>query len=362
MGIQFEINRKDLRQSRWKQTSSKILQEGDIEIAIDKFGFTANNITYANLGDSFGYWNFFPAEERPDIWGIIPTWGFGTVIESVNSGIQKGERFYGYFPTASHLILKPGKVRPTGFSDIVEHRVKLPTAYNFYYNLSKDDFYSKESEDYQAIFRPLFTTSFLLDEYLIDNNLFGAKDVLITSASSKTAIALAFLMKERREKENLSFKIHALTSVRNLDWVQSLGYYDTVCLYDQISSLEKSDICVVDFSGNEKVQRETKDYFGSFHKHLCLVGIVHWEDQAENPDTSGGVLFFAPTQIKKKSKEWGLANFQEKLLNSFQKFFISSKPWLKINQSEMKSSIENVYLETLEGKISAEMGPILINS
>jgi len=359
VGIQFEVNRSDLRKFRWTNHPESELKDGQIKIFIDKFGFSSNNVTYANLGNSFGYWNFFPVD---NVWGIIPTWGFGTVIESNHKEISLGERFYGYYPTASHLVLEPGKVRPTGFSDTKEHRTKLPSAYNFYYNTTRDEFYTKESEDFQLIYRPLFTTSFLLESYLLENQFFTAKDVLITSASSKTAIALAYLLKLNREKNHFSFKIHALTSNRNLSLVQSLGYYDKVKCYEDLGSFDKSDICVVDFSGNEKIQSEIKLHFGSHHKHLCLVGMVHWEEQAQDQKESQGVLFFAPAEIKKKSKHWGLAGFQEKLVHSFGAYAKDSSTWMKYKNLDFSSSFENVYLETLEGKFPAELGAILSNS
>ncbi len=39
------------------------LAEGAVRFAIEKFAFTANNITYAVAGDMLNYWSFFPAED-----------------------------------------------------------------------------------------------------------------------------------------------------------------------------------------------------------------------------------------------------------------------------------------------------------
>ena len=44
------------------------------------------------------------------------------------------------------------------------------------------------------IYRPLFTTSFFIYDYLEVNSFFGADTVLISSASSKTSFCLAYLI------------------------------------------------------------------------------------------------------------------------------------------------------------------------
>jgi len=48
-----------------------ILADGALRLKIESFSVTANNITYAVIGDMFGYWNFFPAEGA---WGVVPMW------------------------------------------------------------------------------------------------------------------------------------------------------------------------------------------------------------------------------------------------------------------------------------------------
>ncbi len=63
--------------------------------------------------------------------------------------------------------------------------------------------------------RPLFITSFMLADFLQDNAFFGARQLLISSASSKTAYGTAFCLAEERAMELL-----ALTSVRNRGFVE----------------------------------------------------------------------------------------------------------------------------------------------
>ncbi len=57
-----------------------------------------------------------------------------------------------------------------------------------------------EREDALMIFRGLFMTSFLADDYLAESDFGGAREVVVISASSKTAIALAWSSHARRPR------------------------------------------------------------------------------------------------------------------------------------------------------------------
>ena len=222
----IQVNRKnfhDYKVTTKDTPSASDLAEGQILVKVDQFAFTANNITYAAVGEVVGYWKFFPVS---DDWGIIPVWGFADVIASKNEGIKVGERFYGYYPMGSHLIMSPAKVKPTNFMDGIEHRQALPPIYNNYINTKTDPGYSKDGEAIQSLFRPLFTTSFLIDDFMDDNDFFGGQTIILTSASSKTAIGLAALLAQRKGGRNLN--VVGLTSKGNMDFVNGLGYYDSV--------------------------------------------------------------------------------------------------------------------------------------
>ena len=56
-----------------------------MRLKVESFSVTTNNITYAVVGDGFGYWNFFPpvgddAEGAGGSWGVVPMWGHAKVI------------------------------------------------------------------------------------------------------------------------------------------------------------------------------------------------------------------------------------------------------------------------------------------
>src|SRR6185369_3892132 len=129
---------------------------------------------------SMSYWGFFPSGVAG--WGHMPVWGFAEVAASNVSGVEPGERFYGYFPIASHLVVQPVRVTERGFYDGTPHRLELTSAYNQYQRVRTDAAYRAQDESYQALLRPLFITSFMLADFLEDNAFFGARQIVFSSA------------------------------------------------------------------------------------------------------------------------------------------------------------------------------------
>ena len=99
------VDRTDYHHTRVVQGDMPTPSEGEILVAIDKFAMTANNVTYAASGDMFGYWQFYPTGEDP--WGKVTVWGIAEVLVSHAEGIAVGERLYGFFPMASHVVMRP---------------------------------------------------------------------------------------------------------------------------------------------------------------------------------------------------------------------------------------------------------------
>ncbi len=120
------VKRDALRTTRWiddRAVAEAPLVDSAVRCRIDSFALTSNNVTYAAFGEAMNYWGFFPADEAG--WGRIPVWGFANVVESRCEGVAVGERLYGYWPMASHAVLRPARVSPAGFSDGAEHRREL---------------------------------------------------------------------------------------------------------------------------------------------------------------------------------------------------------------------------------------------
>ena len=73
------VARSDLSETRRLTAPVPELAPGEALLKVEKVGLTANNVTYAVLGEAFRYWEFFPTEAGR---GVVPHWGFAQVVES----------------------------------------------------------------------------------------------------------------------------------------------------------------------------------------------------------------------------------------------------------------------------------------
>lgn len=358
--IDFMVDKTDLQQIQYliKKVKKKSIKQGEILLKIQRLALTSNNITYAVLGDRIGYWNFFPGYDN---WGRIPAWGFAKVIKSKHKSICKGERYYGYFPMSSHVVMQPDHITDRGFTDAVEHRKSLPPIYNNYHKQQFDKKRNKTDENIQALFRPLFLTSFLIDEFLAGGNFFGAENIILTSASSKTAILLAEFLKKRKKKNKLAINIIGLTSLKNYTFVHETRAYDQVLTYESCESLDpRSTSLIVDFTGNNKLQTKLKNHLKDYLKYNCLVGMVDWDQpKAGRRSKNPGTVFFAPDHAVEKIKELGQEEFDKRSQKAWKKAKRKLSKWLDIQEVEGRTYISKLYINVLKGQFSPKMGFII---
>jgi hypothetical protein len=366
MTMRLIIERQDLHRTRWDEAPPRALAEGEVRLRITRVALTANNITYAAFGDAMHYWDFFPTGDAAT--GCLPVWGFGEVAESRHEGVKEGERFYGYFPLADELIVQPARANAGGFLDGAEHRRALHTIYNHYARCSADPGYRTDREAEQALLRPLFTTSFLIDDFLADNAGFGATQVLLSSASSKTAYGTAFCLAQRRGQPG-ALRSVGLTSRANLGFTRALGCYDDVLAYDDLAGLDRNAPAVyVDFSGSASLRRAIHEAFGDRLAYSCSVGGTHWDELAAkgaNRDLPGPkpTLFFAPAQASKRIEEWGAAGLQQRLGAAWMAFMrpvtSAQPPWLHVVEHHGPQAAEAVYRALLDGTAAPQDGHIV---
>ncbi len=355
----FEVQRAALGETRVVAEAVPEPADGQALLQVDAFAFTANNVTYGVAGDAIGYWQFFPAAGAPDEgWGRIPVWGFGDVVRSRAEGVTEGQRYYGYFPMACHLLVQPERAGAHGFHDGSAHRAALPPVYNQYTLTSGDPAYLPEREGMQMLFRPLFLTSFFLDDWLQENDFFGADTVVLASASSKTAFGLAWLLHRGGR-----CRVVGLTSARNAGFCESLGCYHQVLTYDAVSSLPVAPTVLVDMAGSKTLREQLHHHYGDALRYSCSVGVTHWEnaDLAGDPDLPGPppTLFFVPTQIEKRAAEWGPQELARRTAAAWDPFVAAADGWIDVKRGSGAEAVRQVYQDVLNNRARASDGFIL---
>ena len=234
----------------------------------------------------------------------------------------------------------------------------MSPVYNAYRRVSGDPAFAGKQGDYQALLRPLFALSFMVDDFLAENEFFGAKRVLLSSASSKTAYGLAHLVHAR------GIRTIGLTSAGNVDFVNSLGCYDEVVTYDDVTSLPADQpVAYVDMAGNSPLRAALHQHFGEQMKYSGIIGLTHRKSSPDEPAQAlpgaKPQFFFAPDHIRKRAKEWGPGGFDTRYGAAWAGFVPKLDHWMKVSEHRGPAAVQRAYLDTLNGRVPPDQGLIL---
>ena len=350
----------EVRKDQWENTrlvTASVpdqLQQDEVLLKVENFALTANNISYAATGDLLGYWGFFPAQEG---WGRIPAMGWAEVVASAHPDIEVGESVWGFFPFSTHLKILAGNTNAEGFSDISAHRAEYAPVYARFDRASANPVYDPVLKDRDSLLRGLFMTSWLAEDAIDVNNGYGAGNCLITSASSKTSIALAYCVKQRANMKSIG-----ITSAGNIPFCESLGYYDEVVSYDEVASLSPAEpAVVVDMAGSAAVLSAIHHHYGENLKYSCRIGATHYEEVGDMGDLPGATpeFFFAPGHIQSRSAEIGAAKLMASLGSAFVGFRADSERWMKVEYNKGQDAAQTIYQAVLAGKADPSIGQIV---
>jgi hypothetical protein len=356
MSRTVQVKRNAITETRIVEDAPMALGDGEVRLTIESFSVTANNVTYAVVGDGFGYWNFFPGEGE---WGVVPMWGHAVVAESRHTDIAVGERVYGYLPMAESLDVLPGQVSAGGFTDMAAHRQPMSPIYNQYTRIQADPEHDPAREGERMIFGPLFKTGFLIESFLRGESWFGAEALICTSASSKTAMATASVARDKSPQ----VKRIGLTSSGNVDFVRKTGFYDLVMAYDQLAQLPRVASVLVDFAGNAGVIHAVHSALGASLKYSCTVGATHvgagfGQDRAPLPGPAP-VLFFAPHHAVAAIQELGPKGFGEAVAASWNRFIGEAGGAVAIDQRSGLEAAAEAFVVTAEGRADPSVGIVI---
>lgn len=346
------VDRTDLLRTTLVEGEVPEPAEGEAVLRVDRVGVTANNVTYAVLGDAFRYWEFFPAPEPGQ--GLVPLWGFAEVAASRAPGVEPGQRVYGYLPPSSHLRVRPARPDARGFRDASPHRAELPSPYNAYALTTGDAAYEQDREDLQVLFRPLFFTSFMLADALSDGGLQGARRAVLSSASSKTAYGAAFLLRAQ------GVEVVGLTSPGNTAFTGALGCYDRVLPYDAVRELEPVPTAYVDLAGSSDLRRALHQHLGDALVRDVVVGVTHQDSTPAG--TLDGVrpqVFFAPEQMRKRTGDWGREGLDDRFGQAWRGFAPFAEQHTDVQVSQGPEGLERVWQEVAAGRSAPRTGHVV---
>lgn len=358
---QVHVRKEKLGEATLVEAPSGELADGSVRLKVESFSVTANNITYAVVGDGFGYWNFFPPKTDEEGMGIVPMWGHAVVTESKNDAIPVGERVYGYLPMGTQLDVVPGNISDASFSDMTDYRQPMSPVYNSYSRLAADPEHDPARENERMIYGPLFKTGFIIDYFMRSEGWFGAETVILTSASSKTAMGLASVAKQNSP----NVKRIGLTSAGNVDFVEKTGLYDQVVTYDAIGTLAIGPVVTVDFAGNAEVLGKLHHHFTDNLKYSCLVGATHIEARSAMGGGAGALpgpqptLFFAPDHFVSYFKEHGPAQGGMMIAKTWHAFLDAVDGTVEIETHKGLDAARSTYLDMLAGTIDPAKGIVI---
>ena len=346
------VDRADLASTALRHSALREPSAGQALLRVDRVGMTANNVTYALLGDSFHYWDFFPTEPGR---GVVPVWGFGEVAASATEGARRRDTRVRVLPVG----LTPSRPTRPGRRSRFPRRQPPPSAASLSIQRVQrertDPAYSAADEDLLILYRPLFYTSFMLADQLEDNAFFGARVLLVSSASSKTAYGAAFLLRDK------GIAVVGLTSAGNVTFTESLGCYDRVLTYQDVASVDPAvPTAYVDVAGNAEVRAAARRHLGDQLVHEAIVGVSHQElagaEALTGPRTA---VFFAPDQMRKRTKDWGREELDARFATAWKRFAPTVAGWVDVVVGHGPEGLRQAWLEVLAGRAAPRAGHVI---
>jgi hypothetical protein len=356
LNVTLQIDRARHGESRVREATMPGLAAGLVRLRIERFAVTANTVTYATTGDVLGYWDFFPTGEPG--WGCVPAMGWAEVVESQHPEVPVGGRYYGWYPMARYVDMT---VTPTkdGLRDDGQHRAAHAPVYRAYVATDRDPLYEAgtDAEDRHALLRGLFLTGWLAEDYFAESDWFGARRVLVVSASSKTAIGFAHCADARA-----GIEVIGVTSPRNHAFTHGLGCYDEVVTYDDIAAIPAgTPIVSIDMAGSGPVLAAVHTHFRDQLKHSMAVGRSHHEAPSRDAALPGPkpAFFFAPTQVKKRIQDWGARGYQERVAAALHEFVGWSREWMRVVPSNGAEAAAATWREVHAGLVAPDVGHVV---
>jgi len=282
------------------------------------------------LGDRLRYWTFFPSVEAG--WGRVPAWGFARAVETRCAQVPEATRVFGYVPMGGDFVVTARHVDERGLRDGSAHRGKLPAAYNAYRWAEPGSL-----DDARMVLQPLFITAVLLAR-----SLARSSRVVLSSASSKTALGTAYLL------GRAGIEVAGLTA--SADFVSTLGVYDEVLGYDAVGKLERRATTFVDLAGSASVRAAVHQHLRETLEASVVVGATH-VDAGGGTGTLPGpqpTFFFAPDHLR--------GGLDAEALTTFRELLDWSAGWLELERRDGPEAVVTAWNDVVIGRVPPTTG------
>ena len=236
------------------------LADGSVRVRSKLLSITLNNRTYALRGTLLKWWDTYPVPghlpapyNNTEQWGIVPSWGYGQVVDSRNPEIPAGTLLFGFWPTSSlpvDLQLKPTDTSGY-FFEASKHRQTLMTLYNRYEAVIEQ--HAENLQAWNSAVMTVWSAGYFLAEYCFPAGQsrpihpFGGgwteRDADLTStvvvslaASSKTARGLSWALSQRDVSNSPLAVLEATSVPETLHLSSSKSFATKAVSYDDVNS------------------------------------------------------------------------------------------------------------------------------
>ncbi|MET1075964.1 MAG: DUF2855 family protein [Umezawaea sp.] len=257
----FEVRRNDpMHDVRIVDEAVRPPADGEVLLAVERFGLAANNLTYALLGDQLGHWAPFPASSPG--WGRVPAWGHAVVVDGDPALAAPGTRWSGYLPMATHFSVRAERHGDRLRAVAPERAGMLP----IYRDLSQVGRSNGDRAEVEVAMLPGVAAA-LLDDLVAGT---GIGRVVVSSATSKTALTTSLLLSRR------GIDVVGVTSAPHVEAAAKAGVYREVVAYDDVDTIAPSpEVLYLDVAGRPSVTAAVHSRLGPSLTRSIAVGGSH---------------------------------------------------------------------------------------
>lgn len=364
-----------------------------ISFDIVKGSLTANNKFYLSFGEKapFNFFKCYPVDPKAklvaakekefnedgghlsDVYVHPVVWGVAKVTSSKVDTVHVGDEYFAMLPMGESVSFEQAHVDDE--DNLVIHRPTTNPAYNVFQKIDPTSAVaSKEYGDFALACSPGILTGFGLYFNLTRYDFYGADTVVVTSASSKVALALAVYLKKESKNASTKKKVQVIgyTSPGNKDFCEKTGLYDEVLCYDDLLTENDNKCVMVDISGqaqayqrnkscivknlvvgNASDTEDKKGAFGSFTAYetvtlvLTMMG-ANWLASWLNPVQE---LYLIMNDAAALKKEWGLEKYNRTVVEYGLTFCKAASAWITVRNCSTEESIEQAFVDVVRGTI-----------